>query len=292
MIRNAMVFILAGVAAIGCDRPSPGQAKAPASKIEILASAYPLAEMAQRVGGASVDAQWLAEGSQRPEEVQATTELQQHANRAAIVITSGPWDGWATRLLSAEARNQRLIEPERMASAGQAEAGAYAWLDPMVAREVLEAARLRLTVVDPAHEAQYRSNAAAYAAELDAVAREWEAVRGRARGKTLLAVRPVWGALAKRYGVTVVAPVSGATEAQLSAADFKTLARYARDHGGARTILVDVGTPAAVRQQIEEKTGLRAVTMDALGTSASDGRNTLAKLLRYDLEQILKAIGE
>jgi hypothetical protein len=76
----------------------------------------------------------------------------------------------------------------------------------------------------------------------------------------------------------------------LSVADFKTLARYAKEHGGLKTILVDEGTPAAVRQQIEEKTGLRAVTMDALGTSAPAGRNTLARVLRYDLGQVLKAV--
>jgi ABC-type Zn uptake system ZnuABC Zn-binding protein ZnuA len=55
-------------------------------------------------------------------------------------------------------------------------------------------------------------------------------------------------------------------------------------------VFVDVSTPVAVRQQIEEKTGLRAVTLDALGTSAADGRNTWAKAMRYNLGQLKRGL--
>jgi len=59
---------------------------------------------------------------------------------------------------------------------------------------------------------------------------------------------------------------------------------------GAGAVFVDASTPVAVRQQIEERTGLRAVTLDALGTSAADGRNTWAKVMRYNLEQLKRGL--
>lgn len=275
----------------GCDRtPSPGPAKPGGGKIEVLATVYPLAEMVQRVGGPAVNVQWLVEGNAHPEDFSPTAEVQQRPNRAALVVTGGPWDAWTGASLGSEAREARVVEAERMPSARGADPSAYLWLDPTVVREMVEAVRVKLTVLDPSREAEFRANAAAYLSDLDAVARAWEPTRAKVRGRTLLAVRPVWDAFAKRHGFTIVAPVSGATDAKLSAGDFKTLARFAKENGGLRTILVDVGTPLAVRQQIEERTGLRAVTIDALGTSAPDGRSTLAKVLQYDLEQIQKAV--
>src|SRR5688572_14710832 len=122
MCRLIGVFLLlAGVA--GCDRtPSANPSKPAATKIEVLATVYPLAEMVQRVGGDAVDVSWLMEGHQRPEEVRPTPEVQQRANRVAVVVTSGPWDAWAGASLTGEARDKRLIMPERMPAARGANA--------------------------------------------------------------------------------------------------------------------------------------------------------------------------
>ena len=97
-------------------------------------------------------------------------------------------------------------------------------------------------------------------------------------------MRPVWGALCARYGLTLLTPVE-AREEELSLGDCKELARVAKAEG-LRTIFIDVSTPAGVRQRIEEQTGLKAVTLDAMGTSAAEGRNTWGSILRYDLEQL------
>src|SRR4051812_24851169 len=82
------------------DSPDPAQ---PAQKIQVLVAVYPAAEMVQRVGGEFVEVHWLAEGAQRPEEVESTPELRRRAARSGLVVTSGPWDRWAHSELTEEA---------------------------------------------------------------------------------------------------------------------------------------------------------------------------------------------
>jgi ABC-type Zn uptake system ZnuABC Zn-binding protein ZnuA len=79
------------------------------------------------------------------------------------------------------------------------------------------------------------------------------------------------------------------TDERLKPQDFKEIARVAKSVG-AVAVFVDASTPVTVRQQIEEKTGLRAVTLDALGISAADGRNTWAKVMRYNLAQLKRGL--
>ncbi len=289
--------VLGAMAGPGCDsRSGSAPSPAPGRKIAVLASIYPIAEMASRIGAGRVDVQWLAEDGQRPEEVESLAgDLKQRANKAEMGITSGPWDAWATAELSPEARLARVIEPGRTQAGRGADARSYLWLDPTVMGETVDAARARLTVVDPYHDATYRQGAKAYQDEVDAVDREFRDGLAGLKGKPVLAVRPVWGAMCARYGLELRTPALPTPEKpivsdeRLEALDFKILARAAKA-AGATAIFIDASTPAAVRQQIEERTGLRAITLDALGTSAADGRNTWAKVMRYNLAQLKKGL--
>ena len=79
-----------------------------------------------------------------------------------------------------------------------------------------------------------------------------------------------------------------ATEATLSPADFRELAKVAKA-SEIKTVFVDVSTSTAVRQQIEEKTGLKTLELDAM-EHAADGRNTWGKLMRFDAEELKKGL--
>jgi zinc transport system substrate-binding protein len=269
----------------GCDQSSSTPNATPAStRISVLATTYPMADMARQIGGDLVDVQWLSEGGQRPEAVEASNELTARANSAQILITSGPWDDWAVRGLSVDARRNRVVEPGHTTGAEHANPRAYLWLDPAVVREMAEAMRVDLTLVAPRQDSVFRENAKKFTDEVQKVDEAYRSELEGLRGRKVLAVRPVWGALCARYGLTLLTPMD-AREEELSSADCKELTRVAKAEG-LRTIFIDVSTPAGVRQRIEEQTGLKAVTLDAMGTSAAEGRNTWVSILRYDLEQL------
>lgn len=292
-MRHHWTFCLICVALLGCDRngsdsgKSGGSGGDAAPKITIVASVQCVAEMAQRVAGGWAEVTWLVESGRRPEQVEGDAETRQRAGRAAAVLTAGPWDTWARTSLSMDARAQHLIEPGRMPSGRDADPNAYLWLDPAVMREMVEQLRVRLSILDPKRDAVLRGGAAAYTAEVDAVDGEWASALAPFKGRKVLLVRSVWGPMLARYGLEAVVPVN-ALEERLTAADFKERIVPAARAAGVKVIYVDEATPRGVRQQIEDRTGLTVLTLDAVGTSAGAGRNTWAKVMRYNLEQVRK----
>jgi len=274
---------------LGCDNSTTSVPKpAAASKISVLVTAYPMVEMIKRIGGEQVDVQWLVESGQRPEDIDLGPDLRQRASKAALVVTSGPWDTWAVSELNADARSARVLEPGRTTAGRQVDPKSYPWLDASVMLELIEKARIRLTILDPNHETDYRNNAAAYQTEIQTIDKEIRAGLNKVAARQVLAVRPGWGALCKRYGLSLLIPIE-TTEEKLTPDNLKQIARLAKANG-IKSIFVDSATSAAVRQQIEEKTGLKTVELDALGSSADDGRNTWGKVMRFDLEQLKKGL--
>jgi zinc transport system substrate-binding protein len=154
----------------------------------------------------------------------------------------------------------------------------------------VEALRQRLAGADPAHEPEYSKNAAAVRRSIEALDAELSEATKRLSNRKLLTVRPVWGAFCRRYGLEQVAPAQSA-EGRLSDEDYRALIRAAKESGSG-SVFVDVGTPAAVRQQIAERTKLKVLTLDPLGTSAPEGRSSYERLMRYNLEQLQSGLGE
>jgi ABC-type Zn uptake system ZnuABC Zn-binding protein ZnuA len=278
------LFLLAG-----CDSGPAGNEKpAPPPKINVLVAVYPMVEMVKRIGGEHVDVQWLAEAGQKPDDIEATPDLRRRTTKASLVVTSGPWDAWAFAELTPDTRLKRNVEPERTAAGRQVDPKSYPWLDPAVMRELVEPVRVHLAILDPPHEAEYTKNAEAYRAEIDSIDREIRQSLNQVPARRVLAVRPVWGAFCKHYGFSLLTPVIG-TEGTLSPAEFRELAKVAKA-SEIKTIFVDASTTTAIRQQIEEKTGLKTMELDAMGSSAADGRNTWGKLMRFNAEELKKGL--
>ena len=84
MIRRHFCSFLFSIAATatfaGCDTGTTSTPQPPASsKIKVLVSPYPLADLVRQIGGDRVEVQWLFEAGQRPEEVEVTPDLRQRA---------------------------------------------------------------------------------------------------------------------------------------------------------------------------------------------------------------------
>jgi ABC-type Zn uptake system ZnuABC Zn-binding protein ZnuA len=253
-----------------------------------------MADLARRVAGEHAEVEWLVESGQTVEGLGISpAELRDRAARSRIVVSSGAADVWAQQGMGMDARTARLVLPETTAAATQLYGGgnpdpkASLWLDPKTAIEAMELFKERLFAADPSHEQAFKANAAAVVRSLRELDEE---VRKRLAGlpsRKLLTVRPVWDAFCRRYGLEQVAPAESKEE-RLTEDEYRAF-KAARESGIA-TIFVDISTPAAVRHQIAERTGLNVLTLDTLGSSAPDGRSTYEKVMRYNLEQIVKGL--
>lgn len=273
-----------------CD-PTPSAQKAIAPrKIDVLAVAYPMADIVRQIGRDRCEVRWLAEGGRYPEELRMDAPAIQDAHKAQLIVTSGRWDNWAERDLTLEARAAKLVLPQSMDAAQEADPRAYAWLDPRVVGEVIEAVRQRLTVIDPGGDGDFRTAATACREEINRFDREMRSALERHRGRKVLAIEARWGAMMSRYGLVSVTPLAE-DRGQLLDEDLRRIAQVAKEQRF-KSIFVDAAMPAAIRQRIADRTGLRIRSLDSLGTSAPAGRSTWLKIMRYNLEELKKFLEE
>jgi ABC-type Zn2+ transport system substrate-binding protein/surface adhesin len=87
-----------------------------------------------------------------------------------------------------------------------------------------------------------------------------------------------------RQGFHEIRPVNAAP-LRLSDDDMLALRKAVRDNAPI-ALLIEVGIPPAVQQDLSIRLGLPVVTLDSLGTSAGVGRNSYQAILRYDLQQL------
>lgn len=139
----------------------------------------------------------------------------------------------------------------------------------------------------------YRRNAAAYTAELDALDAEIRAaVDAIPQDKrTLITSHDAFGYLAATYGLTFLAPEGISTEAEASATDVAALIRQIREDK-ASAVFVENITNTRLIEQIASETGLEiggTLYSDAL--SDADGpAGTYIDLMRHNIQTIAGAI--
>ena len=203
-------------------------------------------------------------------------------------VTATPWANGGVR---SESDSERIISPELTAT-GRTYPAATAdlWLDPLVARQMVDLIRLRLAIRDPRHEADYRANADIAIQKLDALEAKLKQSLAPLQGRRFLVLRPSWTFFARHYGLEEIAPVDTHGET-FGDAEVRQL-RAAAKQEKCRALVVDAYLANGAQRQLQSQTGLKIIPLDRLGSSAPDARSTYERIMEYNLEQLVKGLNE
>ena len=273
---------------MSCDRHAPPNAPE-VLKIHVLSSVYPLASIAQQVGGPQAEVEWFCENGQDPRDLRLSDEQTRHAHQADLILTSGFREKWAGDTLEAHQQAVRLLLPEST-STGRTlpdDHGAL-WLDPQVAREMAQLIAGRLTLLDAKHDQEYRQRADVFVKEADAVDAEFRARLAPFKGRKFLSLRTTWSTLAQHYGLEEIAPINAEAH-KLTDEDVRKLKDAALENK-TDVLAIDAALLPGVQRELQQRTGLRLLPLDPLGSSAPDGRSTWSRIMRYNLEQLVNGL--
>ncbi|MEL7526460.1 MAG: metal ABC transporter substrate-binding protein [Pseudomonadota bacterium] len=146
----------------------------------------------------------------------------------------------------------------------------------------------------PDHAGDFKANAEAYIAKLEALDRE---TRTRLAAlpedrRTVVTAHDAFGYLADAYGLTFLAPVGIDTEAEPSARDLAVLIAQLKEQGAAALFVENITSPALV-QQISNETGIEIggrLFSDALSERGGPATSYLA-MFQHNLGTLLDALG-
>lgn len=174
-----------------------------AEPIKVVAAENVYGDIAQQIGGTNVAVtSILTSPNQDPHEFEASASTARAMADTRLVIYNGAgYDPWAAKLLSAaKSPSREVIEVARLAGK-HAGANPHLWYDVSTAMAVAETVAARLTKLDRAHAADYRSALARFEASLAPLREKIVAMRNRYAGTPVTATEPVFDYMADALGL-------------------------------------------------------------------------------------------
>jgi zinc transport system substrate-binding protein len=269
--------------------------------VSVVASFYPLAEAASRVGGDLVSVQNLTPPGVEPHDLElAPDDIEAIANADVIVYLGGGFQPAVEDAL-AEAEGAVTVDAlnavaTNAAPASEAEEGLtvdpHVWLDPAQYEEIVRAVADALAKADPANEATYAANAQAYIAQLAALDEEFRAGLSDCERTTIVTSHEAFGYLADAYGLTQVGILGLSPEAEPDPRRLAEL-RDLVEREGVTTIFAEELVSPKVAETLASEAVVQVAVLNPI-ESLTDAQEKAGEdylsLMRENLDTLRKAL--
>ncbi|MFF4058603.1 metal ABC transporter substrate-binding protein [Streptomyces sp. NPDC001668] len=277
---------------------------------DVVASFYPMAFLAEQIGGDHVHVTSLTEPGQEPHDLEIsakqTAQLQESdavlylKNLQPSVDDAVNQSGIKTKI---DAASLTSLEEHGNEVGGHAaehddehgeEAGGedpHIWLDPVKYSEVAKGVGAAFEKADPDHAAAYKANTAALVKKLDALNTKFEDGLENTDTKVFITTHAAFGYLAERYGLTEEAINGLDPESEPSAARVKDLEKMAKADG-VTTVFYETLVSDKTAKTIASDAGLRTDVLDPIEgiTKKSRGKDYFS-VQEANLKALQSALG-
>lgn len=289
---------------------SDSAAAAGDGKFDVVASFYPMAFLAERIGGAHVHVTSLTQPGQEPHDLeisaQQTARLQesdavlylknlQPSVDEAVAQSDVKTKIDAASLTSLEKHGNEVggHAASHDGSKNEELAGLdpHIWLDPVRYAQVAEGVGAAFVKADPKNAADYKKNTAALVEKLDGLNKQFEDGLAHTKSKVFITTHAAFGYLAERYGLTEEAINGLDPESEPSAARVRALERMAKaDH--VTTVFYETLVSDKTAKTIASDAGLRTDVLDPIeGITAKSRGKDYFSVQEANLKALQAALG-
>ncbi|MER6785645.1 metal ABC transporter substrate-binding protein [Streptomyces sp. NPDC000658] len=289
---------------------SDSAAAANTDKFDVVASFYPMAFLAERIGGDHVHVTSLTQPGQEPHDLEIsakqTAALQESdavlylKNLQPSVDSAVAQSGLKTKI---DAASLTTLEKHGNEVGGHAAEhddheneelsglDPHIWLDPVRYSQVAEGVGKAFEKADPDHAADYRANTAALVKRLGDLNTEFEKGLANTRTRVFVTTHAAFGYLAERYGLTEEAINGLDPESEPSAARVKELEKMTKADG-VTTVFYETLVSDKTAKTIAADAGLKTDVLDPIEgiTDKSRGKDYFA-VQRANLKALQTALG-
>ncbi|SER80294.1 zinc transport system substrate-binding protein [Streptomyces sp. yr375] len=289
---------------------SDSAAAANTDKFDVVASFYPMAFLAEQIGGDHVHVTSLTEPGQEPHDLEIsakqTAALQesdavlylknlQPSVDDAVTQSEVKTKIDAAALTTLEKHGNEVgghaAEHDDHANEELAGLDPHIWLDPVRYAQVAAGVGKAFEKADPAHAADYTKNTASLVAKLDALNTEFKTGLATTRTKVFVTTHAAFGYLAERYGLTEEAINGLDPESEPSAARVKDLEKMAKADG-VTTVFYETLVSDKTAKTIASDAHLKTDVLDPIeGITAKSKGTDYFSVQRANLKALQTALG-
>lgn len=272
-------------------------------RMAIVATIFPLADIAREVGGEKVAVQTLLPSGASPHTFEPSPAKIRAISEAKVFFMVGlGLEFWAKKMVTAAANPallvvdmskavsaEEIIKEMVKSEGGQKELGqerisenTHFWLDPVLAKKMASEVAAIYQKIDPANGSFYAGRSAKFQAELDLLHREISERAAKFKYKSFVSFHAAWSYFAKRYGLVqagVIEEFPGKEPTPGKIAELVSIIRKS----GAKVVFAEPQFNPSIAKALASEAGVRLLTLDPLGGDDLPDRSSYIKLMRYNL---------
>ena len=274
----ACVLALNAVAALSACKSSTSDGGASADgKVSVVASFYPMADFAQKIGGDHVEVTNLVPAGTEPHEWEPSSTDIKHIEASQLFIYNGAdMESWVDDTLesidtskitvceASKGLTLRVASEEGKDSGDHDHAGEHdphVWLNPKNAKAELENIKDALVKADPKHTSDYEANYKKYAKEFDALDEAYRTKLSQVKGHSIVVSHEAYGYLCDAYGLTQM-PITGMdAEGEPDAKTMAQIVEFVKDND-IKTVFSEDLVSKKVAKTIAKETGAQCVQLN------------------------------
>jgi zinc/manganese transport system substrate-binding protein len=267
-------------------------------RLNVVASFSILGDFVRHVGGDRVNVSTLV-GPNGDVHVYtpAPADAKKVADARLVFVNGFGLEGWLPRLVQSSGSKAVIvtatdgIAPRTIGAAPDP----HAWQSVANAKIYVADIRDALIAVDPADAEVFRSHAAAYLAQLDALDREVRETIARIppERRKVISGHRAFGYFAAAYGVEFIAPLGVSTESEPSARDIAAIITQIKASKIPAVFLENISDPRLI-ERISAETGARiggTLFSDSLSDEKGDAP-TYIDMVRHNIKALASALAD
>jgi zinc transport system substrate-binding protein len=209
-VTAAALAVAAGIieaAGQNLQQPQPPSLSNDIQKVRVIASFFPLYDFAKNVGGDRAEVSVMVPAGIEPHNWEPTPRDIADAENADMIVYNGAgFERWVSAINAKFAVDTSIgIQLMQGAEEGVHEESGldpHIWLDPMLAKQQVEAIRDGFVQIDPVNSGYYHQNAQRYIAELDSLDSFIRSNLSNCELRDFIAFHNAFSYFANRYNLT------------------------------------------------------------------------------------------
>ena len=285
-----------------------------AEKLPVIASIYPVADMVQQVGGDHVDVTFVLPAGASPHTFEPKPSLVKKVASARIFFRIGAGlEFWAEKFIELAGPGLTTIvlsegvslihtaghhhedkTEHYHAGAGTSDiessiANPHIWLDPAIAKSMVNKITAVLCEVDHQHLTYYKQRGQNYLNDIDKLDRLIKVKVANFNIKKYVSFHASWVYFARHYGLEPVGIIEAAPGRNPTPIQIKNIvAMIKRDQ--IRAVFAEPQLNSRAAEIIAREAEVNVLLLDPLGGPNLKGRNTYIDLIKYNLNVMQEAM--
>ncbi|MGH4028150.1 metal ABC transporter substrate-binding protein [Actinomycetota bacterium Odt1-20B] len=305
-VASATVLGLTALTACGA-----GTGKNSDGRLDVVASFYPMAFLAEQIGGKHVAVTNLTEPGQEPHDLDVSAKQRAQLEESDVALylkglqpavdDAISQSGIKTKVdaasLTSLEKHGNEVGGHNGHDHGDDDHGhdhggedPHIWLDPVKYAEVAEGVGKAMEKADPDHAATYKENTAELVKKLGGLDKQFKDGLGKTNSKVFITTHAAFGYLAERYGLTEEAINGLDPESEPSANRVKQLQTMAKEDG-VSTVFYETLVSSKTAETLAKDAGLKTDVLDPIEgiTDKSKGKDYF-QVMESNLKALQKAL--